>query len=62
LQATPGGGADALYGEDGNDTLFGGDSFHTDILVGGAGNDSLNGYSGQARSWSPGRSRSLPMA
>lgn len=40
--------ADALYGEDGNDTLFGGTSFHTDILVAGAGNDLLNGISGQA--------------
>ena len=47
---TIGGGndADALYGEDGDDTLDGGDSFDTDILVGGAGNDSLDANSGQA--------------
>jgi Ca2+-binding RTX toxin-like protein len=44
------GGADAdnLYGEDGDDLLDGGDSFHTDILTGGAGNDTLDGISGQA--------------
>ncbi len=40
--------ADALYGEDGNDYLDGGTSFDTDILVGGAGNDTLYGISGQA--------------
>jgi Ca2+-binding RTX toxin-like protein len=39
---------DNLYGEDGDDTLDGGNSFHTDILVGGAGNDTLDGSSGQA--------------
>lgn len=38
--------ADALYGEDGDDTLIGGLSFSTDILVGGAGNDVLRGDSG----------------
>ena len=40
--------ADALYGEDGDDQIDGGDSFSTDILVGGAGNDVLDGISGQA--------------
>ncbi len=40
--------ADALYGEGGEDYLAGGESFDTDILVGGAGNDVLNGVSGQA--------------
>ena len=40
--------ADALYGEDGNDYLDGGLSFDTDILVGGLGNDTLYGISGQA--------------
>lgn len=39
--------ADALYGEDGDDYLDGGSSFDTDILVGGAGNDTLYGISGQ---------------
>jgi Ca2+-binding RTX toxin-like protein len=39
---------DALYGEDGNDRLDGGNSFDTDILVGGAGNDILDGVSDQA--------------
>lgn len=43
-----GSGADALYGEDGDDYLVGGTSFHTDILVAGAGNDVLFGISGQA--------------
>jgi len=38
--------ADALYGEDGNDTLYGGTDFQTDILVGGNGNDVLHGDSG----------------
>ena len=40
--------ADALYGEDGDDVLDGGASFDTDILVGGAGNDTLRAVSGQA--------------
>jgi Ca2+-binding RTX toxin-like protein len=42
------GGADAdeVYGQDGDDTLTGGASFHTDILVGGIGNDVLRGDSG----------------
>ncbi len=39
--------ADALYGEDGDDYLDGGASFDTDILVGGAGNDTLYAISGQ---------------
>jgi Ca2+-binding RTX toxin-like protein len=39
--------ADALYGEDGDDYLDGGTSFDTDILVGGSGNDTLYGISGQ---------------
>jgi Ca2+-binding RTX toxin-like protein len=43
-----GDGADALYGEDGDDWLYGGGSFDTDILVGGAGNDTLVGRSSQA--------------
>jgi Ca2+-binding RTX toxin-like protein len=43
-----GGDADNLYGEDGDDLLDGGDSFHTDILTAGAGNDTLDGVSGQA--------------
>jgi Ca2+-binding RTX toxin-like protein len=43
-----GGDADNLYGEDGDDWLDAGDSFHTDILTGGAGNDTLDGISGQA--------------
>jgi Ca2+-binding RTX toxin-like protein len=38
--------ADELYGEDGNDILGGGTSFDTDILVGGAGNDTIYGDSG----------------
>jgi Ca2+-binding RTX toxin-like protein len=37
---------DALYGEDGDDILWGGDQFFTDILVGGAGHDTLHGDSG----------------
>lgn len=37
---------DALYGEDGNDILWGGDDFKTDILIAGAGNDILRGDSG----------------
>jgi Ca2+-binding RTX toxin-like protein len=41
-------GADALFGEDGDDYLDGGDSFDTDILIGGAGNDTLYAISGQA--------------
>ncbi len=40
-----GNNADALYGEDGDDHLIGGFDFHTDILVGGEGNDILNGIS-----------------
>lgn len=42
------GGADAdeIYGEAGNDTLIGGATFHTDILVGGEGDDILRGDSG----------------
>ncbi|KTE31615.1 hypothetical protein ATE62_19685 [Sphingopyxis sp. HIX] len=41
------GGADAdeIYGQDGDDTLIGGVGFHTDILVGGLGNDILRGDS-----------------
>jgi Ca2+-binding RTX toxin-like protein len=39
--------ADEIYGEDGNDVLGGGSSFDTDILVGGAGNDTIYGDSGQ---------------
>jgi Ca2+-binding RTX toxin-like protein len=44
------GGADAdnLFGEDGADYLDGGTSFHTDIMTGGAGDDTLYGISGQA--------------
>jgi Ca2+-binding RTX toxin-like protein len=38
--------ADALYGEDGNDQLYAGDYFVTDILVGGAGHDTLVADSG----------------
>ena len=38
--------ADALYGEDGNDTLIGGAGFFTDVLAGGVGNDKLYGNSG----------------
>jgi serralysin len=42
------GGADAdeMYGEDGNDTLDGGSTFDTDIMVAGAGDDTLFGNSG----------------
>ena len=43
-----GAAADALFGEDGDDYLDGGNSFDTDILVGGAGNDTLYAISGQA--------------
>ncbi|HNN41502.1 MAG TPA: cadherin-like domain-containing protein [Nitrospira sp.] len=38
-----GGGADVMYGADGDDTLQGGSG--NDILVGGAGNDTLSGNS-----------------
>ncbi|KTE38206.1 MULTISPECIES: M10 family metallopeptidase C-terminal domain-containing protein [unclassified Sphingopyxis] len=38
--------ADALYGEEGDDTLIGGTGFHTDILVGGTGDDMLYANSG----------------
>lgn len=38
--------ADAIYGEDGNDILRGGDTFDTDILVGGAGDDVHHANSG----------------
>lgn len=40
-----GGDADEIYGQDGDDTLIGGVGFHTDILVGGIGNDILRGDS-----------------
>jgi Ca2+-binding RTX toxin-like protein len=44
---------DELHGEGGNDTLYGGTGFHTDILVGLDGNDILDGSahppSGQPR-------------
>jgi serralysin len=42
------GGADAdeMYGQDGDDIMRGGDSFSTDIMVGGTGNDAIYGNSG----------------
>ncbi len=39
--------ADEIYGQDGDDLLDGGASFYTDILVGGSGNDTVRGDSGQ---------------
>lgn len=38
--------ADEIYGEAGDDLLFAGEGFHTDILVGGDGNDVIRGDSG----------------
>lgn len=38
--------ADEIYGEAGDDVLNGGASFHTDIIVGGDGNDTIRGDSG----------------
>lgn len=40
--------ADQLYGEEGDDSLVGGSDFVFDLLVGGAGNDTLDGASGLA--------------
>lgn len=46
---TVNGGADAdeIYGQEGDDALTGGSSFDTDILVGGDGDDTIYGNSGQ---------------
>lgn len=38
--------ADEIYGQDGNDTIRGGSTFHTDIMVGGLGDDTIFGTSG----------------